>query len=82
MLGNKPDRLSFMNMKLPLMETIPPAPKVRDRLKDAIREVKLLTRFLRIAESADEYRRCDRQAKTDDGLDLIHQIGGSRNGTP
>ena len=45
-----------------LLESLPPPHVVRDRLGDALREVELLRSLLRIAEKAEDYRECDRDA--------------------
>jgi hypothetical protein len=44
-----------------LVELIPPPQSVRDRLGDALREVQLLRRLLRLADLAERYRECDRR---------------------
>jgi hypothetical protein len=43
-----------------LIDLIPPPQAVRYRLGDALREVELLRRLLRLADLADHYRRLDR----------------------
>ncbi len=43
-----------------LIDLIPPRQLVLDRLGDALREVELLRRLLRLADRAEEYRKCDR----------------------
>jgi hypothetical protein len=54
-----------------LVDSMPPPQVVRDRLGDALREVELLRGLLRIAEKADDYRECDRDAliRTASGLE-------------
>ena len=39
-----------------LVENVPPTVAVRDRLGDALREVRLLRQLLRLAETAERYR--------------------------
>jgi hypothetical protein len=46
---------------MPLVENMPPVAEVRDRLGDALREVTLLRRLLRIAERAEEWRQRDKE---------------------
>jgi hypothetical protein len=41
----------------PLIEALPKPETVRHRLADALREVELLRRLLRLTEHADQYRR-------------------------
>lgn len=41
----------------PIIEALPKPETVRHRLRDALREVDLLRRLLRLAEHADQYRR-------------------------
>jgi hypothetical protein len=48
----------------PLMQLLPCPAAVRERLGDALREVELLRKLLRLAERAEEYRECDRAART------------------
>ncbi len=50
-----------------LVHALPHPKLVRDRLGDALREVELLRRLLRVAERAEEYREYDRsrQARHD-----------------
>jgi hypothetical protein len=43
----------------PLVRTIPQPEAIRRRLGDALREVELLRRLLRVAERAAVYRRAD-----------------------
>ncbi len=43
----------------PLIESLPSPKEVRHRLGNALREVELLRRLLRMAEIADKYRRLD-----------------------
>jgi hypothetical protein len=40
----------------PLVQNLPPPSEVRTRLTDAVREVTLLRRLLRLAKSAEEFR--------------------------
>ena len=47
----------------PLIEALPTPAQVRNRLTDAMREVALLKQLLRVSESADRYKACDRLAK-------------------
>ncbi len=39
-----------------LLDVVPSVPSVRHRLGDALREVQLLRRLLRLSELAEEYR--------------------------
>jgi len=43
-----------------LIDVVPSVPSVRNRLGDALREVQLLRRLLRLTELAEEYRQMDR----------------------
>jgi hypothetical protein len=52
-----------MMLNRPLMETLPPPHAVRDRLGDAMREVELLRRLLRLAERAAMYRELDQSIR-------------------
>jgi hypothetical protein len=42
-----------------LIDLIPPPQSVANRLGDALREVQLLRRLLRLADLAEQYRLCD-----------------------
>jgi hypothetical protein len=42
--------------RLPLIDAIPPAPVVRDRIGHLLRELRLARRLLTLAEIADEHR--------------------------
>jgi hypothetical protein len=44
-----------------LIDVIPDPGMVVDRLGDALREVELLRRLLRLADLAEEFRHCDRR---------------------
>jgi hypothetical protein len=46
----------------PLVHALPTPAQVRDRLTDAMREVVLLRRLLKLSEEAARYRECDRAA--------------------
>jgi hypothetical protein len=46
-----------------LVDLIPPPQAVADRLGDAMREVELLRRLLRLSERAEQYRALDRQLR-------------------
>jgi hypothetical protein len=50
-----------MRLDLPLIRALPSPQRIRHRLGDALREVELLRRLLRLAERAAEYRACDRK---------------------
>jgi hypothetical protein len=52
-----------MTLKQPLVETLPTPDLVRHRLGDALREVELLRKLLRLAECAEEYRRIDQETE-------------------
>jgi hypothetical protein len=43
----------------PLIESLPPPEQVRERLGDALREVELLRKLLRLSQRAEEYRAAD-----------------------
>jgi hypothetical protein len=43
-----------------LIDTLPTPAAVRDQLGDALREVELLRRLLRLADTAERYRSADR----------------------
>jgi hypothetical protein len=45
----------------PILESLPPADELRDRLGDALREVDLLRSLIRVAERADRYRERDQE---------------------
>jgi hypothetical protein len=47
----------------PLIQTLPHPDKIHRRLGDALREVQMLRRLLRLAELAQGYRECDEAAK-------------------
>ena len=47
----------------PLIDALPTPAQVRNRLTDAMREVALLKQLLRVSESADRFKACDRLAK-------------------
>jgi hypothetical protein len=55
-----------MDLTRPLMETLPPPVKVRRALGDALRQVELLKKLLRIAERVADYRQCDRGRETEE----------------
>jgi hypothetical protein len=46
-----------------LIDSLPHPDQVRDLLGDALRNVELLRRLLRISERAEQYRRGDRQRR-------------------
>jgi hypothetical protein len=48
----------------PLIATLPDPDRVHHWLGDALREVRLLRGLLRLAQLAEKYRQCDRQART------------------
>jgi hypothetical protein len=50
-----------MPIDQPLLETIPPPHVVRDKLGNALREVELLRKLLRISERAEQYRQVDQR---------------------
>jgi hypothetical protein len=52
-----------MLLDSPLIETIPSPDEVHGRLRDALRELRLLRRMLRLAELAQDFRDCDRHAR-------------------
>ena len=43
----------------PLIQSLPPPAVVRDQLANALREVELLRRLLRLSERAEQYRHRD-----------------------
>jgi hypothetical protein len=45
-----------------VIESLPPPDEVRYRLGSALREVRLLRGLLRLAQLAEDYRDCDRNA--------------------
>ncbi len=49
----------------PLLQTVPEPRAVRADLGDRVRELRLLRRLLRLAESVDTYRRERRGARSD-----------------
>ena len=51
-----------MTLDRPVLESLPPPLHIRHRLGDALREVELLRALLRLAERAEAYRHCDRNA--------------------
>jgi hypothetical protein len=51
----------------PLVEALPTPAQVRNRLADAMREVSLLRKLLKLSEEADRYRRCDVAARNAGG---------------
>jgi hypothetical protein len=64
-----------MNLIRPILQTIPPVASVRRKLGRALREVDLLQRLLRVAERAEFYRECDRQA---DKRRAVHLVSPQR----
>jgi hypothetical protein len=48
-----------MSLDEPLIDCLPQPAQVRSRLGDALREVELLRRLLRLSERAEEFRRSD-----------------------
>jgi hypothetical protein len=50
-----------MSIDKPLIDSLPAPAMVRDRLGDALREVELLRRLLRLAVTAEQFRATDRQ---------------------
>jgi hypothetical protein len=50
-----------VSLKTPIVENMPSVIEVRDKLGDALREVMLLRRLLRIAERAEQWRQRDKE---------------------
>ena len=48
-------------LKRPIIHSLPAPAAVRNRLGDALREVELLRKLLRLSERAAEYREIDKQ---------------------
>jgi hypothetical protein len=56
-----------MTIDRPILEALPSPELVRDRLGDALREVELLRRLLKLSERAAEYRQCDQRRREQEG---------------
>jgi hypothetical protein len=52
-----------IHLEKPLVEILPDPVNVRARLGNALREVELLRRLLRLAKVAETYRALDREAQ-------------------
>ena len=50
-----------MTIKSPIVQNMPSVTEVRDALGDALREVTLLRRLLKIAERAEAWRQRDKE---------------------
>mgnify|MGYP001579013526 CR=1 FL=1 len=58
------EALPGLGMKLdgrPLIQQLPPPTAVRERLGDALREVRLLRALLKLCDRAEDWRELDRQ---------------------
>ena len=62
-------RMSVAPLEMPLIDTLPSPAAVRERLGDALREVALLRKLLRVAAAAEQYREADRaRVKREEGV--------------
>jgi hypothetical protein len=56
-----------MNLDEPLIRVLPHPDQVQHRLGDALRQVTLLRRLLRLSQKAEEFRDCLKNAEDDPG---------------